>query len=155
LAFFSTSACIMCFRVTTEEARQLGTALGIPPGSTPFYPIPPGFNMSYPYGGYQISALPYLPHEAPLYCCAGRAWTTATTRTSTAASHSTRCTDREPAFGAPPASRGGARSVTPTGGSGCEQSAESALAAVRVLNTGGLDQGRRSAVRCWRVRHER
>jgi len=31
----------------------------------------------------------------------------------------------EPAFGAPPARRGGARSVTPTGGSGCEQSAES------------------------------
>jgi hypothetical protein len=67
----STKGPIMCFRVTTEEARQLGTALGIPPGSTPFYPIPPGFNMSYPYGGYQISALPYLPHEAPLYCCAG------------------------------------------------------------------------------------
>jgi hypothetical protein len=67
----STRDPIMCFRVTTEEARQLGRALGIPPGSTPFYPIPPGFNMSYPYGGYQISALPYLPHETPLYCCAG------------------------------------------------------------------------------------
>ena len=61
----------MCFRVTTEEARQLGTALGIPAGLIPFYPIPPGFNMSYPYGDYQISVLPYLPHEGPLSCCAG------------------------------------------------------------------------------------
>ena len=61
----------MCFKVRTEEARQFGTAVGI---TGPYVNEQgldrKGFPMGQ-FGSYFISFLPYLPHEAPVWCCGG------------------------------------------------------------------------------------
>jgi hypothetical protein len=55
----------MCFKVSTEEARQVGTAVGITG--------PHGYEQAVrtQRGSYSIEFLPYLPHDAPVWCCGG------------------------------------------------------------------------------------
>jgi hypothetical protein len=60
----------MCFKVSTEEARQLRTAVGI---TWPSWNDRGGDNGT-PlgvFGGYYISLVPYLPHDGPAWCCGG------------------------------------------------------------------------------------